>query len=186
MYEGEEMNGQLNLTARLARIVPAAVYAGAGLLVLIVGLRGLGNISGFVPQVFLGIDGRLSPAVVGIGLTAEFALLMLMAYVIFSRSKNTHREDHGRNQVIDATTAMIEDTRSMDRRVDSLVGDLAILGQKFERLIESEQRLFEALNDHVEAETAVRRNLLERIDDNTESLKEVQQTMQRVFRITTA
>jgi hypothetical protein len=185
--QGEgRMNGQQNLTARLARIVPAAVYAGAGLLVLIVGLRGLGNISSFVPHVFLGIDGRLSPAVVGIGLTAEFILLMLMAYLIFSRSRDARQERYGRNRVTETATDMIEDTQAMDRKVETLVGDLAILGQKFERLIESEQRLFKALNDHVEAETSVRKNLLERIDDNTDSLKEVQHTMQRVFRITSA
>ncbi|MDH3252261.1 MAG: hypothetical protein OEM41_05670 [Ignavibacteria bacterium] len=180
------MNERQNLTTRLSRIVPAAVYAGAGLLVLIVGLRGLGNISSFVPQIFLGLDGRLSPTVVGIGLTAEFILLMLMAYVIFSKSRDSRQEDHGGKEAMETATHLMQSTGVMDRKVEALVGDLAILGQKFERLIESEHRLFTALNDHVEAETSVRKNLLERIDDNTESLKEVQHTMQRVFRITSA
>jgi hypothetical protein len=172
------MATEKTLTAKLVNIVPAAVYGGAGLLVLIVGLRGLGDVSSFIPQVFLGVDGRLSPAVVGVGLVAEFILLMLMAYVVFIKSREQLPSS------TPAATNLKEYTGELDRRVDGLVGDLAKLGTKFERLIESEQRFVTVLNDHIEAETSVRKNLLERIDNNTGSLREVQHMMQKVFRIT--
>jgi hypothetical protein len=174
------MATQQTLTAKLVNVVPAAVYGGAGLLVLIVGLRGLGDVSSFIPQFFLGADGRLSPGVVGVGLICEFILLMLMAYVVLVKS----RENVPASST--AATHLQEYTGELDRRVDGLVGDLAKLGSKFERLIESEQRFVMALNDHIEAETSVRKNLLERIDNNTGSLREVQQMMQKVFRITSA
>jgi len=180
------MTKQETLSSRLVSVVPAAVYGGAGLLVLIVGLRGLGNISSFIPQVFLGADGRLSPAVVGIGLTAEFILLMLMAYVVFLKSRGTQQSSHERQEVVEAVARLEGYTGAMDRRVDGLVSDLTKLGYKFERLIESERRFVEALNEHIDAETSVRKNLLDRIDTNTGSLKEVQHMMQRVFRITSA
>jgi hypothetical protein len=182
----KRMTNQQTLSAKLLRVVPAAVYGGAGLLVLIVGLRGLGNISSFIPSVLLGGDGRLSPAVVGIGLIAEFILLMLMAYVVFLKSRGTQQHSRERDEVVQAVARLEEYTGSMDRRVDGLVTDLSKLGNKFERLIESERRFVEALNEHIETETSVRKSLLSRIDENTGSLKEVQHMMQRVFRITSA
>ena len=168
---------------RLAGIVPAAVYGGAGLLVLIVGLRGLGNVSNFIPQIFLGPDGRLSPTVVGTGLVAEFVLLMLMAFVVFLKSRVASRSTGEQDGLESALVHMEEYTQSMNRKVEALVVELTKVVRKFDQMIEGEKCFVEALNEHIGEETSIGRNLLVKINENTDHLREVQQTMQRVFRV---
>lgn len=65
----------------LSNNIQGLVYAGAALLVMIVGLRGLGNLqkAGVPVPDFLLTDGRLSAGWIMIGLTIECIMLVIMA-----------------------------------------------------------------------------------------------------------
>lgn len=69
-----------------ANNVYGAVYMGAAVLIIIVGLRGLGTVAsqiGIVPGFLLGEDGKVDATYVMAALFLEFALLMIMAIVTF-------------------------------------------------------------------------------------------------------
>ncbi len=70
---------------QFANNVQSLVYGGAGLLVMIVGLRGLGDLRavGFVPLFLLDADGMLKSWIVFIGLNLELAMLLLLAILFF-------------------------------------------------------------------------------------------------------
>lgn len=68
-----------------ANTVQSLVYGGAGLLVMIVGLRGLGDLRGvgFLPQGSLDVDGMLQSWIVFAGLILELTMLLLLAVLYF-------------------------------------------------------------------------------------------------------
>ena len=74
-----------NFAAEYEKSIQAMVYAGAALLVIIVGLRGLGNISDvpFIPDFLLNHEGKIDSNFVMIGLLVEFTMLCLLAAVSF-------------------------------------------------------------------------------------------------------
>ena len=65
--------------------IQALVYFGAAFLVIIVGLRGLGDLSdvSFIPNFFLDSNGKIDAHIVMIGLVIEFLMLCLLAAVSF-------------------------------------------------------------------------------------------------------
>ena len=76
-----------------ANIVQSLVYGGAGLLVMIVGLRGLGDLRGveFLPPSILDADGMLHSWIVFAGLILELSMLLLLAVLyFFSPDDRTH------------------------------------------------------------------------------------------------
>ncbi len=70
---------------QFANNVLSFVYAGAGVLVMIVGLRGLGDLRpiGFIPDALLDADGMLRGGVVFAALCLELFLLLLLAILFF-------------------------------------------------------------------------------------------------------
>ena len=65
--------------------IQALVYFGAAFLVIIVGLRGLGDLGdvSFIPHFFLDSNGKIDSHIVMIGLVIEFLMLCLLAAVSF-------------------------------------------------------------------------------------------------------
>ena len=65
--------------------IQALVYFGAAFLVIIVGLRGLGDLSevSFIPHFLLDSNGKIEAHIVMVGLTVEFLMLCLLAAVSF-------------------------------------------------------------------------------------------------------
>ncbi len=65
--------------------IQALVYVGAAFLVIIVGLRGLGDISdiSFVPRFLLNDEGKVHSNIVMVGLFIEFTMLLLLAAVSY-------------------------------------------------------------------------------------------------------
>ncbi|MCH6574962.1 MAG: hypothetical protein IH795_07130 [Bacteroidetes bacterium] len=65
--------------------IQAMVYFGAAFLVIIVGLRGLGDLSGvsFMPRFLLDSNGKIDANIVMVGLAVEFLMLCLLAAVSF-------------------------------------------------------------------------------------------------------
>ena len=74
--------------------IQAMVYAGAALLVIIVGLRGLGNISDvpYIPDFLLNQEGKIDSNLVMIGLLVEFVMLCLLAAVSFFAPRDSDRD----------------------------------------------------------------------------------------------
>ncbi len=74
-----------SFAAEYEKSIQAMVYAGAALLVIIVGLRGLGNISDvpYIPDFLLNQEGKIDSNLVMIGLLVEFIMLCMLAAVSF-------------------------------------------------------------------------------------------------------
>lgn len=83
-----------NFAAEYEKSIQAMVYAGAALLVIIVGLRGLGNISDvpFIPDFLLNHEGKIDSNFVMIGLLVEFTMLCLLAAVSFFSPRDSDKD----------------------------------------------------------------------------------------------
>lgn len=80
---------EYDFAERYEKSIQALVYFGAALLVIIVGLRGLGDISTltYIPKFLLNQDGKIDSNFVMIGLLVEFTMLCLLAAVSFFSPK---------------------------------------------------------------------------------------------------
>jgi hypothetical protein len=74
-----------NFAVRHERLIQSLVYVGAAFLVIIVGLRGLGDLSRttFIPNFILDADGKIESNIIMIGLLIEFTMLCLLAAVTY-------------------------------------------------------------------------------------------------------
>lgn len=95
---------------QFANNVQSFVYAGAGLLVMIVGLRGLGDLRsiGFIPSVLLDADGMLHGGIVFAALCLELFLLLLLAILFFftpDEQKNANGKDTTRSMGEEVTAS---------------------------------------------------------------------------------
>lgn len=81
---------EYDFAERHEKSIQALVYVGAALLVIIVGLRGLGDISNlsYIPKFLLNQDGKIDSNFVMIGLLVEFTMLCLLAAVSFFAPQN--------------------------------------------------------------------------------------------------
>lgn len=79
-----------NFAIEHEKSIQALVYVGAAFLVIIVGLRGLGDISNtsYIPRFLLNQEGKIDSSIVMIGLIVEFIMLCLLATVSFFAPKN--------------------------------------------------------------------------------------------------
>ncbi|GAB4297808.1 MAG: hypothetical protein Kow0098_22480 [Ignavibacteriaceae bacterium] len=74
-----------HFTVKYERQIQALVYFGAAFLVIIVGLRGLGDLStvSFIPSFVLNSEGKIDSNIVMLGLLVEFTMLCLLAASIY-------------------------------------------------------------------------------------------------------
>lgn len=158
---------------RYSNVIQALVYAGAAFLVVIVGLRGLGDLSqlGFMPQFLLDENtGRISVNIVIFGLVAEFAMLMALAFVFFKAPK------FGAESFLQAKTIapmVISSSTDVAKLVDAERQIIETLGRKIETLIEAERRIIEQIgnkyNDVAEAQRQILELLSRRVEENHSS-----------------
>lgn len=174
---------------RYSNIIQALVYAGAAFLVVIVGLRGLGDLSAIdaVPKWLLDEStGRISVNIVMFGLVAEFAILMAFAILFFSAPKNSLfamnevRTTSAATSVSSAdVTKLIEAERqiieSLGKRVETLVESerriIEQIGGKYNELAESQRHILELLSRRVSENHVRTDEVLTRIDSNVDFLK---------------
>ena len=118
-----------------ANNVQGLVYMGAAFLIIIVGLRGLGEVAGkiaIVPK-FLLEGGKVSPNWVMIALFLEFSLLMIMAIVTFFTPEDSmfeepiHKGDlpsdeiqRIKNQMVEIKSLAKEDLETFNEYVESI------------------------------------------------------------------
>jgi len=74
-----------NFAVRNERLIQSLVYVGAAFLVIIVGLRGLGNLSNttFIPNFILDENGKIESNIIMVGLLIEFTMLCFLAIVTY-------------------------------------------------------------------------------------------------------
>ena len=85
---------EYDFAERHEKSIQALVYFGAALLVIIVGLRGLGDLSNlsYMPKFLLNPEGKIDSNFVMIGLLVEFTMLCLLAAVSFLSPKKEDDE----------------------------------------------------------------------------------------------
>ncbi len=141
---------------RYSNVIQSLVYAGAAFLVVIVGLRGLGDLSqiNFVPIWLLEENtGRISVNIVIAGLVAEFAMLMALA-LLFLKTPRFNSEAITVSK--SATSTLVTSASDVEKLVEAERQLIESLGKKIEVLIESERRIIEQIgnkyNDVAEAQ----------------------------------
>ncbi len=131
--------------------IQAMVYLGAAFLVIIVGLRGLGDLTGMtlIPSALLNQEGRIHPNVILIGLLFEFSMLCLLALVTYYSS--SERE----NSMSDAIDDLIRVLKSLDNPIprditQSIVDSVNKTARLSEGLILEEKKILNNYNNKVE------------------------------------
>ncbi len=165
---------------RYFNVIQALVYAGAAFLVVIVGLRGLGDLSAveFVPNVILDEStGRISVNIVLMGLFSEFWMLMALAFVFYKNPK-------GGGEILlhkAGTSSVGASNADVAKLVDAERELIESVGRKIETLLESERRVIEQMgakyNDVAEAQRHILETLARRVNDNHENNDE---TLKRI------
>ncbi|MDX1798926.1 MAG: hypothetical protein R3255_09790, partial [Candidatus Lokiarchaeia archaeon] len=84
-HSKKHRHSEPNFAVRNERLIQALVYVGAAFLVIIVGLRGLGNLSNttFIPNFILDDEGKIESNIIMVGLLIEFTMLCLLALVAY-------------------------------------------------------------------------------------------------------
>lgn len=165
---------------RYFNVIQALVYAGAAFLVVIVGLRGLGDLSAveFVPNAILDEStGRISVNIVLMGLFSEFWMLMALAFVFYKNPKGA-----GEVPLHKAGTSPVGSSHAdVAKLVDAERELIESVGRKIETLLESERRVIEQMgakyNSVAEAQRHILEALVRRVNDNHENNDE---TLKRI------
>ncbi|GBD88049.1 hypothetical protein BMS3Abin03_01983 [bacterium BMS3Abin03] len=150
------------------RHIQALVYVGAAFLVIVVGLRGLGNLSdvSFIPAFILNDDGKIESNIIMIALVIEFSMLCLLAAVSYF--------------------APSEENEDLQSSIDSLSSAVQHLSQTIpseiaEQLIGSAQKTASAaetlLTDGIEILNGFRSKLDKRIVQIDQDIIQVRQNI---------
>jgi len=169
-----------SFAAEYERSIQAMVYVGAALLVIIVGLRGLGNLGDvpYVPDFLLNQEGKIDSNFVMIGLLVEFTMLCLLAAVLFFSPRDRDQD------LQSSINNLAETVETLSEAVPSEVGqNLMKSAQQTKNAIESflskemeileriktqtEERLIQLNEDNVK----IRGNISQGIVDSTDQVK---------------
>lgn len=173
---------------RYFNVIQALVYAGAAFLVVIVGLRGLGDLShnGFVPSWLLEPEtGRISVNFVIAGLVAEFTMLMALALVYFKAPRVageieiSTRPNATAGPAADDVTRLIETERqileTLGRKIETLVEAerriIEQIGTKYNEVADAQRVILEAISRRIEEQGADSDSILKRIETDVDLLK---------------
>jgi len=93
-HSKKHRRSESNFADRNERLIQSLVYVGAAFLVIIVGLRGLGDLSytTFIPNFILDDSGKIESNIIMVGLLIEFTMLCLLAAVNYF-TKDEKKDD---------------------------------------------------------------------------------------------
>lgn len=119
--------------------IQAMVYFGAAFLVIIVGLRGLGDLSGAtaIPEFFLDADGKIDSRWVMTGLVVEFLMLCLLAAVSFFSPSEKREDLQSSIESLSLSVAKLTDTIPSEL-VQKLISSTQETATAAERLLSDE------------------------------------------------
>jgi len=112
--------------------VMGLVYVGAAILIIIVGMRGLGELVGqlgFFPKFMLNEAGtKISPQVVVLSLFLEFFLLLILAVVTFFTPEEAH---HGESETQTTVKVEFPDFKAEIEKIKELSNEERIMVRSF-------------------------------------------------------
>lgn len=159
-----------NFATEYEKSIQAMVYFGAALLVIIVGLRGLGDISNisYIPDFLLNSEGKIDSNFVMIGLLVEFSMLCLLAAVSFFSPKDGDRD------LQFSINNLAQTVETLTEAVPSEVGqNLMKSAQDTKNAIESFLKKEMEILNHVKLQTEER--LIQLNEDNVKIRKNISQ-----------
>ncbi len=166
--------------AEYEKSIQALVYAGAALLVIIVGLRGLGDISDvpIIPGFLLNHEGKIDSNFVMIGLLVEFTMLCLLAAVSFfaprDRDQDLQSSINNLAETVDTLTeavpsevgqTLMKSAQETKNAIESFLNKEMEILDKIKT--QTEERLLQLNDDNVK----IRQNISQGIVDSTNQVK---------------
>jgi hypothetical protein len=131
--------------------IQALVYFGAAILVIIVGLRGLGDLSNvtFIPPIMLNPDGKIQTNIVMVGLLFEFTMLCLLALISYYSS--SEKEDDLSEAIAELTKVLKGIDNPVPRDISqTIVENVSRTVRLSENLILEEKKILNNYNNKVE------------------------------------
>ena len=165
--------------AEQEKSIQALVYVGAAFLVIIVGLRGLGDLSGvsFIPRFLLNDEGKIESNIVMMGLLVEFIMLCLLAAVSFFSPKD--RDDDLQSSINRLSTTIEMLSEGVPNEVGKkLVRSAEKTSETIETFLEKELQILEKFKTQTEERilhlnkdmTVIRENISRGIVDSTKQV----------------
>lgn len=162
--------------------IQAMVYFGAAFLVIIVGLRGLGDLSHipYLPSFILDSDGKIESNIVMAGLLVEFLMLCLLAAVSFF-SPSERREDlQSSIEKLSLSVAKLSETIPSEI-IQKLIASTQETATAAERLLSDEIEVLNNFRSKLEERIAqidqdiihVRQNIAQGIIDSSTQMQTV-------------
>jgi hypothetical protein len=147
--------------------ITGAVYTGAAILIIIVGLRGLGTLAGeleVVPRFLIDAEGKIDANFVVGGLFLEFVMLLIMALATFmaptgyEKGADDHKEAEsgggGETPVVSELAKTINDVKKLTndelQTIDDFVTKFNVLNKKITKM---QMESLNALNEMKETIT---------------------------------
>lgn len=162
--------------------IQAMVYFGAAFLVIIVGLRGLGNLKDVaaIPGFLLGEDGKIDTGFVMTGLLIEFLLLCLLAAVSFFSP--SEKKDDLQTSIEDLNLSVAKFAESIPSEiVQKIIASTQETADTAERLLTDEIEIFKNFRAKLDERIAqidqdiihVRQNIAQGMIDTSSQMESI-------------
>jgi hypothetical protein len=179
-----------NFAIEHEKSIQALVYVGAAFLVIVVGLRGLGDISNtsYVPKFLLNQDGKIDSSIVMIGLLIEFVMLCLLAAVSFFSPRD---KDNNLQSSINDLAGSVETLAAgvPSQFAESIKKNAREVKSAVEDFMSKEMEVIESIKVQTKNQSTIlneefsliRENLLKGIKDSTNQITDFLQNEKEVL-----
>ncbi len=162
--------------------IQAMVYFGAAFLVIIVGLRGLGDLSdvSFIPRFLLDSNGKIDAHIVMVGLIVEFLMLCLLAAVSFFSPAENRADLQSSIDSLSSSVEKLSETipselaqKLIASAEETAAATEKLLSEEIEILNNFRSRLDERLRQIDQDMILVRQNIAQGIIDSSAQMEEI-------------
>ena len=162
--------------------IQALVYFGAAFLVIIVGLRGLGDLSevSFIPHFLLDSNGKIDAHIVMVGLIVEFLMLCLLAAVSFFSPADKRADLQASIETLSTSVEKLSETipselvqKLITSAQETAAASEKLLSEEIEILNNFRSKLDERIRQIDQDIILVRQNIAQGIIDSSSQMEEV-------------
>jgi len=162
--------------------IQALVYVGAAFLVIIVGLRGLGDLGDFplIPHYLLDSNGKIDAHIVMVGLVVEFLMLCLLAAVSFFAPTEARPDLHTSIESLSKSVEKLSETipselvqKLITSAQETAKASEKLLSEEIEILNNFRSKLDERIRQIDQDIILVRQNIAQGIIDSSAQMEEV-------------
>jgi len=170
--------------------IQALVYFGAAFLVIIVGLRGLGDLSdvSFIPRFLLDANGKIDANIVMIGLTVEFLMLCLLAAVSYFAPAEKRADLQLSIESLSSSVEKLSETipselvqKLIASAQETTAATEKLLSEEVEILNNFRSKLDERLRQIDQDIILVRKNIAQGIIDSSAQMEEIVEKEQEIL-----